>query len=75
MCVCILCSTTYLSCGRHDGICAHVIAANAFKDPIKINLGEWLRPKKRKSMGRVKKIHYLCMVGDTVHSSDEEADA
>ena len=57
--------------GRHDGICAHVIAVNSFKNPEQIGLAKWLKTKKRKKPGHTQRIHYLNKNGDD--SDDSEA--
>ena len=57
--------------GRHDGICAHVIAVNSFKNPELIGLDKWLRAKKRKRNHRPAKIYYLNKNGDESDSSED----
>ena len=63
--------------GRHNGICAHVIAVNAFKDPKKIALADWIRPEKRRRTGGTdtmrRKVHYLYKPCEQEESEEEEA--
>ena len=61
--------------GRHDGICAHVIAINSFKDPEQIGLQKWIKEATRRgqgSTGHTKKFHYLCKNGSTEDDQDND---
>ena len=49
-----------------------MIAVNAFKDPMKVNLEVWLRPMQKKRVSRPARIHYLAKTGDDSEEDEEE---